>query len=142
MTEIDASTAVLSADRYDPPKAKEYQELMDIIHRRGKYGDDVYTNLMNTEERVLNTVDRVVNDSRLQTVQADSFLNMSLLEIAGRTAEVLRDTYLDLLRVREIRDVPRAFSKKSRRIYLGLVLVALALVLMVLNASVTSTSYS
>jgi len=139
MTDINATTAILAAERYDAPKAREYQELRDIIARRGRNGDEVYSNLMNVEQRVLDTVDRVVNDARLQEIERNSFLNMSLLEIAGKTAQVLRDTYLDMYRVRSVRDFVRAFTKRSRRIYLGIVLVLISIILLVLNATASSS---
>jgi len=130
-----AAAAVLSADRYDAPKAREYHDLMDIIERRGKHGEEVYGNLMNVETRVLDTVDRVVNDSRLQSVEQSSFLNMSMFEIAGRTAQVMRDVYVDMYRVRSVRDFRRAFTKKSRPLYLGVVIVLVSVLLIVLQAS-------
>ena len=129
----NASSAVLSADRYDAPKAKEYQELLDMIEGRGKNGKDVYGNLMSTEERVLDTVDRVVNDARLQTTNQDSFLHMSLFDNAAATARTLHDTFLDLSRVRSARDVQLAFIKKDRLLYLGVVLVLVAVTLIVLD---------
>jgi hypothetical protein len=131
----DVTSAILSADRYDQPKAREYQELMDIIARRGQHGEEVYGNLMNVENRVLDTVDRVVNDARLQTSTRNSFLNMSMLEIAAKTAFVLRDTYRDLFRVSSVRDFKNVFTKQNRPMYLGIILVLLALMLMVVDAS-------
>lgn len=125
---------VLSADQQqEPHKAREYRQLMDAIQGRGRFGPEVYGNLMNTEERVLDTVDRVVNDARLQRVTRASFLNMSLLEIAGRTADVLRAVYLDLFAVRSVHDFVKAFTKKDRRIYLGLVLIVIASLLVLLE---------
>lgn len=135
MTDVNATNAILSADRYDPPKAREYKHLMSIIDGSARNGDEVYNNLMNTESRVLDTVDRVVNDSRLQQVQRNNFLNMSLLEIAGTTAQVMRDTYLDLVKVRSARDFVKAFTKRNRRIYLGLVLVVVCVTLLALDAT-------
>lgn len=132
---MDASSAILSADRYDAPKAREYQELMDIIERRGKHGEEVYGNLMNVEGRVLDTVDRVVNDARLQSIENSSFLNMSLMQIAGKTSQVMRDIYVDMYRVNSFSGFLHALTKNNRRLYLGLVIVIISAVLIVLQAS-------
>lgn len=129
----DAASAVLSADRYDAPKAREYQELLDTIEGRGRNGIDVYGSLINKEERVLATVDRVVNDARLQTTTQDSFLHMSLYDNAAATARAIHDIFVDLLRIRSVKDVRHAFLKKDRLLYLGVALVLVAVVLIVLD---------
>lgn len=128
----------MSADHYDKPKAREYQELMDVINRRGDHGEEVYGNLMKKEKRVLDTVDRVVNDARLQEAANNSFLNLSVLDITRNTAKVLRAVYAELLFAAYAQDWRRALkavSVQERRIYLGLVLVVLSLALLMVNAS-------
>lgn len=131
----DISGDVLAADRYDAPKAREYEELMDIINRRGRNGDEVYTNLMNKEERVLNTVDRVVNDARLQKIHRRSFLNMSLMEVASRTVDVVREIFHEMFVVESAREFTNAFTRIDRRPYLGVVLIIIAAIIMFVEAS-------
>jgi hypothetical protein len=58
-----------------------------------------------------------------------------MFEIAGRTAQVMRDVYVDMYRVRSVRDFRRVFTKKSRPLYLGVVIVLVSVLLIVLQAS-------
>lgn len=113
---------------------REYEELMDVIQRRGRFGKDAYGALMAKEARVLDTVDRVVNDARLTDAQAKLFVNLSLTQALVRTADVLRDLYHDLVRVRSPRDVLDAFARPERTVYLGVLVIALAVVLMLATA--------
>ena len=125
-----AESGELSAGDYVPSKAREYKEIMDIIHRRDRSGDgERYNALMSKERRVLDTVDRVVNDARLQQVRRRSFLDMSLVQIILRTAEVLHDMYLEAFAVRSLDDLTAIFARPERRVYIGLVIVVIALFL-------------
>jgi hypothetical protein len=126
---------VLSADLYDKPKAREYGELMDAIEGRGRFGEDVYGALMQKEGRVLDTVDRVINDARLRKSSSRLFTNLPLKNVAFNTARVVQAVYRDLLRVRTLRQFQEVFTPLKRRIYLGVVLVCLAVFIMVVQVS-------
>lgn len=130
---MDATSAILSADRYDQPKAREYQELIDMIQKRGRNGENFYTDLMNKEERVLSTVDRVVNDARLQKSSEKSFLHMSIFENVMTTSNTLRAIFSDLMNTKSVSDIHKPFVKKDRLLYLGVALVVLAVSLMTLH---------
>jgi len=124
---------VLSADVYDTPKAREYAELVKII--RGDGDLDTYSDLMNRERRVLDTVDRVVNDARLRRSEATSLPDMRLSQLVTRTMTVVVDVYRDLLRVRRLTDVPDVFTRRGRLLYVGILLVLVSLAVMVVQAS-------
>lgn len=125
----------MSADLYERPKAREYRELMDAIEGRGQFGEDAYGSLMSKERRVLDTVDRVVNDARLQSTSERLFTNLSMAQIVANTARVVHAIYRDLVRARSLDDVVRAFTPMKRRIYVGLILVAASLFMMAIRAS-------
>jgi len=116
----------LSADFHEAPKAREYQELMDIIHRRGRHGEERYGALMQKEQRVLDTVDRVVNDARVQEVRADDFFRLSLTQIGLNLAKAVHQTYLELMQVRRPSQVLPVLARPERRIYMGLLLMGVA----------------
>ena len=135
----------LSASDYEAPRAKEYEELMDIIRKRGRHGKDRYQRLMEKEERVLDTVDRVVNDARLQEIKRTSVLDMSLFQILGKTGEILYDMYIEAFTVRSWRDAKDLFTRSDRRIYIGLVITAIGFFLgfiqMTTGTGISSTQH-
>jgi len=124
---------VLSADVYDAPKAREYAELVKII--RGDGDLDTYSGLMNKERRVLDTVDRVVNDARLRRSAASSLPDMRVSQLVTRTLAVVVEVYHDLLRVRRVSDVPDVFTRRGRLLYVGILIIFASLVIMVVRAS-------
>lgn len=130
---MSAAAQVLSADVYEQPRAREYQEMQDIINRRGDHGRDRYGDLIDKEERVLDTVDRVVNDARLQRSERGSILHMSVAQIATRTAEVMYQVFRDALAARSTEDAKALLRSPERRLYLGIVLVTLALLAMLVT---------
>ena len=111
----------------DVPKAREYSELLQLIERRDD--EDRYTELMKKERRVLDTVDRVVNDAQAQKIRKSGLLYMSVPEVLTRTAETLHDVYLELFTVSNLREAWEVLSRPERRIYLGIVLVLVGLIL-------------
>lgn len=90
-----------------------------------------YQSLMATETRVLDTVDRVVNDARfVDAIQAD-FFQQPLGTVLDRTVRSMLDVFVDLMRARSIEDAVRAFSVDDRPLYLGLAVMAAVLCTMV-----------
>lgn len=132
----------LSADVASPARAREYRELMDIIHRRGEHGRDRYGSLMDKEERVLDTVDRVVNDARLQDFRHSSFLDMTVVQIIGKTAEVVHDMYVETLSARSMSDARDVLVRPERRIYIGIVVLAVGFFLGFIQMIASSPSSS
>lgn len=123
---------ILSADVYDRPKAKEYEDLMAIL--RGDV-DDAYGHLLSKEARVLDTVDRVVNDARLQSVSSKSILNMSVSTIVSNTATTVLDIYRELYGVKRLRDVRDILTKKGRLLYVGILITVSAMLLLIFRAT-------
>lgn len=144
MASADAATAALSElpPPFDP--ADEYRRLLESVAaeddgRRGRRGGgtptvlmDPYQQLMAKERRVLDTVDRVVNDS-LAKRDADSATSSLLAQpvhvLAMRTAGALRALLDDLVASRSLRDVGQALSDPLRRPYIGVALVGIAVMM-------------
>lgn len=119
----------------DTPSNKQYEELLDVLHRRGHRGLDAYSALMSKETRVLETVDRVVNDARLSRSRNETFMNLSLSRAVSNLIETLHVTYDDLVSARSWEDALSAFTKPERRVYLGLTLMIIASIVMFLRAT-------
>ena len=122
---------------YDP--SEEYRRLLEIATdgggRKKKHGrndspaaPDAYQHLMSRERRVLDTVDRVVNDAvKHKSADADrSLLDTPIHELAMRTVGAIRALFDDLVASRSIEDVLAALKDPTRTAYVGLALIALA----------------
>jgi hypothetical protein len=125
---------------FDP--SEEYRKLLEIAEprrarRRPRGGvetvkaatdeGEAYQYLMSRERRVLDSVDRVVNDSVLRDAERESLLfGMPCHELAMRTLGAVRALFDDLVSSRSVEDVLKAAADPARRPFLGIALVALA----------------
>ena len=82
--------------------------------------------LVDKEERVLRTVDRVVNDSRDQALKGTSLMHMSLASAFRAFTAALPVMLQDALDSRTPADVATALLSKERKIWAGLLLIVAA----------------
>jgi hypothetical protein len=123
----------------------ERRAILDAVHGRGEFAassgggrlaaPDAYQHLLSRERRVLDTVDRVVNDARRSEVRRTPFLRLPLHVIGMRTLSALRGLLDDLVEARSLTDVRDALMQEDRKVYLGTCLLLLAFCLMVIQAS-------
>lgn len=119
--------------------ANEHDAAMQAIGRLTD-GDadaraDAYAELMRQEERVLRTVNRVVNSARGKTVDGGLFTNLSLNDLGMQTMRTLHVVMHDLMHARKPDQVLRAFVDGDRKIYVGLICIALAFVLFFVSSA-------
>ena len=152
------SAAFLPADKMEkypiaPFNAQEeYNRLLDEIDEERKRKNisplegkervgelDLYQKLMSKEDRVLTTINRVVDDNeqnRYKTsVLSTDILNMSVIQILLRVSGSLNQLFEDLLRSKNIKDVKRAMSDPLRVPFYGIALVFVAIILSVIYIS-------
>ena len=131
---------------FDP--SEEYRKLLELTDphaarriKRGAPGPsdfsgrlpDSYQYLMSRERRVLDTVDRVVNDSIVRDAGASSIFGVPVHELAMRTVGAIRALLDDLIAARSVSDVSDAIRAPRRLPYLGVALVSVALILAALQ---------
>jgi hypothetical protein len=108
----------------------EYGELVDAVHGRGKFlessGGDAYQALMQKERRVLDTVDRVVNDANRTDADGRSFFQLPLHVIGIRIIAAIRGVMDDLLEARSPGAVYAAFMRDDRKVYIGVLMLVVA----------------
>jgi len=120
---------------FDP--SEEYRMLLETTRKDGRRGgrskvdasgrqQDAYQYLMSRERRVLDTVDRVVNDSIRNKEEGSTLLGLPIHELAMRTAGALRALLDDLIACRSLSDVKEALYDPARLPFLGVALVSLA----------------
>ena len=124
---------------FDP--VVEYRALLDLTEdsrKKRRLDDlpplsepDVYSDLMAKERRVLDTVDRVVNDAVETRKERSPFSKqgMPVHEVAMRTMGALRSLWDDLISAQSLKDVMDALQDPSRVMYIGIALVALAVLM-------------
>ena len=117
-------------------RSPEYRRL--VAHLRSGREDSAYQGLAATERRVLDTVDRVVNDARRARAQTagHDLLRLPLHVVIARVVSSLRGLFEDLVAARTLSDAWGAVSRRERLPYYGVTLIAAALVLMSVDASV------
>jgi hypothetical protein len=142
------SSAAQQLGAFDP--SDEYRKLLELTDphaaRRLKKGKgapgpsdlsgrlpDSYQYLMSRERRVLDTVDRVVNDSIVRDAGASSIFGVPVHELAMRTVGAIRALLDDLIAARSVSDVSDAIRAPRRLPYLGVALVSVALILAALQ---------
>ena len=132
-------------DAFDP--SEEYRKLLEAASPPRAGGGrprakdpastgksmDAYQHLMSRERRVLDTVDRVVNDSIVREDGGRTLFGMPVHELAMRAVGAVRSLVDDLIAARTIEDAKTALIDAGRRPYLGVALVAAALLLAALN---------
>ena len=123
----------------------EFDEILGLVrHARptaSPADGEVYQQLMAKEQRVLDTVDRVVNDSKRVERQATTLMTMPLHELTMRMMAAVRGLMDDLLASRSAAEVGAALAKEDRRIYLGVCLLALGFLLAFVQATSGTDSH-
>jgi hypothetical protein len=125
------------ADQFDA--TSEYKALLDMVRKKDGNGTegatDTYQYLMSREKRVLDTVDRVVNDSWRKDAETRTFLQLPLHEIGGRILSTLNAILEDLVAARNATSVYKALVHGERKIYTGIFLLTMALVALFADAT-------
>lgn len=127
--------------RFDPR-----DDLLELVRHGEKRGidpgssdpSDVYQDLLARERRVLDTIDRVVNDASRNDGDNRGFLQLPLHEIGIRGIRVMRGLMDDLVESRSFSDVCKAIMRPGRKVYIGVILLLLALCVYFVDVSGTT----
>ena len=149
--ELDKKQKRGSKGEIDEPKAydarNEYRQLLDLVAKEDSKREssrtvvdadstkpkDVYQELMSKERRVLDTVDRVVNDAAERRLEGTVFHRMPLHEIIMRTLGALHALWDDLLVSTSPKEVWEALIDKGRMPFIGLACVVLSVTIAVIH---------
>ena len=120
----------------------EYRHLLELVAKEDKKrtgadvaasvgieSKDIYQELMAKERRVLDTVDRVVNDAAERRLEETVFHRMPVHEIIMRTLGSMHALWDDLVTSTSAKDVWEALADKQRMPFIGLVLVTTSIVI-------------
>lgn len=105
----------------------EYKALVDILDKSEL--DETYKELMKKEDKVLDTVNSVVNHYKERKQAKKQFINMSIYEIYNLFFLEWPLFIMDLYKVKKLDDFIVVVSKGNRLIYIGVMLVLISFIL-------------
>ena len=111
----------------------EYKSLVDILEKSEL--DESYKELMNKEDKVLDTINHVVNTYKDKKGKRKQFIHMSIYEIYNLFFLEWPEFMKDLTKVQSTEDVIDLLLKNNRVIYIGIVLVLISLILFFIDSS-------
>jgi hypothetical protein len=111
------------------PTNLEYAKLVELLNKSDNH--EIYEELMKKEEKVLDTVNRVVNFSNEKEVKSHEFTSMSIDQIVHKFYWNMNKIFSDISskKVSTIQDVGDILLKDDRKIYLGILLVLICIFL-------------
>jgi tetrahydromethanopterin S-methyltransferase subunit A len=112
----------------------EYSKLVNLLNKSDQ--SQVYEELMKKEDHVLDTINRVVNFSNEKEKKSSEFLNKSINEHVHHFFWTMNNILADLSKVKNIQNFRKVLFKDDRQIYIGILLVIIALFLFFVIISV------
>lgn len=113
---------------------RDYMEIVADLYANN--GDDLYQRLMKREQNVLDTVNRVANDARRDASAYDGFMHMPLPALLQRFHSSMVAVGNGLGTAKTAKDLHRAVFTEDRSIYVGVLLVGLALFLLLVHEEI------
>jgi hypothetical protein len=115
---------------------KEYANIIKLVNESDINKEDMYEKLMKKEEKVLDIISRVEEQSRNKKVESNLFYNTPILDIANN----LITTWKVIIREATHEDQAAATPKAilwdgERKIYVGISIVLIALVFFFIDTS-------
>lgn len=105
----------------------EYSQLVDLLNKSRP--QDVYEELMKKEEKVLDTINRVVNYSNERETVKSEYMNMSINEHVHTLFKVVKQVQNDLFKAKSLKDVSATMLADDNMFYIGCLLVFVAIFL-------------
>lgn len=112
---------------------EEYKALLNMVKDPSYSKDDVYATLMKKEENVLNTVNRVIANDKKQN-DRKLFYNMTIVEAVTAFSHTWKNIFNELF-VHKQTDIYEIFVANDRLIYLGIMIVTIAIILYFIDIS-------
>jgi hypothetical protein len=106
-----------------------YKEILSMVEDQNK--EEVYTALMAKEKDVLDTINRMVEQKPVTNL---SFVDQSLFDLVTNFALAWKRIYQEAVLYKQ-RDVMALFYNNERKIYVGVMLVVIALFLYFIDTS-------
>ena len=111
----------------------EFKNLMNTLEQSNK--DNTYQELMQKEENVLNNVNEIVKNYRDDKFEDKQFVHLSIHEIFHRIFTEIPIIMMEFYTLKDIKDVFKIFTKNDRLVFIGIILIGMALFLFFIEIS-------
>lgn len=111
----------------------DYNEFKNLLDKSEP--THLYEELIKKEERVLQTVNRVVDYSNRKELQAKEFMNVPIGQAPWKFLATMLDILNDLIKARDVGQAARAMFKEDRIIHVGIMVVITSLFLFFVESS-------
>lgn len=112
---------------------QDYSELMKDIEETNENKETIYESIMKKEDNRINLLNRLMDHKQTSSEQ-NTFMNMSLTELFEKTVKIWWEIYGDIV-YKSVTDPIALFWKGDRKIFIGILLVIIAIVLFFVNIS-------
>ena len=110
----------------------EYNSLVDVLNASN---DNAYEELMQKEKNVLDTVNSVVNHIKTKDAKSTQFTDMSITDVFQQLFLIWPQILSDLTKSKTGGDVIYALTSDNRAIYIGITMIAFALMIFLVESS-------
>lgn len=119
---------------FKPEDNIDYKALLSLLKKSDP--KEIYEELMKKEEKVLDTVNRVVNYSNEKELKETEFLNKTVAQHIYGLFWAMKGIISELYHIKTIQDVKKTLMRDDRIIYVGIMLLCIAFFLFfVINSS-------
>lgn len=95
--------------------------------------EHLYEELIQKEERLLKTLNRVVDYSNKKEMESKEFINMPVKDVAKGFMSSMLELFEDLVKIKTPDQLVTAMMQSDRIIYFGLLVIVFSVILFFLN---------
>jgi len=114
---------------------KEYADILQLLNNKSERKDDLYNALMDKEDNVLNTINRVANAKQTMDFQGTLLYNQSLLHVIALFGNTWKNIFYEIFIEKRYKEMGVILTDGDRKIYLGIMIVLIALFLFLIDIS-------
>lgn len=111
----------------------EYKDVVDILSRTNH--ENSYSDLMNKETKVLDTVNAVVKTYRDRQIKNIEMINRPIAENISRYWLDMNLMVKELMDLKSLSSIPTILTRGDRVIYMGLMLIVFSVILFFVEIS-------
>ena len=105
---------------------REYKDLLKLVDQEDKTQEDIYTELLKREGKVLDVVSRMMTQERLEDTTSTMFLNSSILDLVAKFSFTWTNIFNEMVVEKKYSDWINVLFKKERKIHVGMMFLFIA----------------
>ena len=111
-----------------------YESLLEVLKKSDP--ENTYKDLMAKEDKVLGSINAIVNEHKARRSNESQFLHMSLYQIYNVLFLEIRAVMKELPKAKDLKDYVNIVMKGDRIIYIGVFFVILSVLLFFVDSSI------